>query len=137
MVAIPSESEAENIIFFDGVCSLCNAFVDFLISRDKKKNFRYAPLQGQTATERLPLSRVKLASVVYLKDGMMLTQSDAALEMLSDLGGVWSLVSILKLVPHSLRDSIYSVIATNRYKWFGRRETCRLPTKDERTLFLE
>jgi predicted DCC family thiol-disulfide oxidoreductase YuxK len=135
--AIANESNSENIIFFDGVCSLCNSFVDFLIARDKKKIFRYGPLQGHKAQERLPMSRVKLASVVYLKNGVMLTQSEAALEILSDLGGVWSLVTILKLIPHSVRDSVYSIIATNRYKWFGRRETCRLPSKEERSLFLD
>ncbi len=139
------EHELENIIFFDGVCSLCNGFIDFLIKRDSGRLFRYAPLQGSTATERLPISRYKVlgpdgpsfTSVIYLKDGRMLSQSDAAIEILSDLGGLWRLASVLKLIPQVIRNSVYTLIATHRYEWFGKRETCRVPTKEERKLFLE
>lgn len=131
------ELEAENIIFFDGVCSLCNGFIDFLIKRDDTKILRYAPLQGHTASERLPMSRVKLSSVVYLKNGRMLMQSDAVIEILSDLKGVWRLTSVLKIIPKSIRDSVYSFIASHRYEWFGRRDTCRLPSKEERKFFLD
>lgn len=131
------ETHAERIIFFDGVCTLCNGFIDFLIKRDTQKRFHYAPLQGQTAFERLPMSRLKLESIVYLKDGITLTHSDAALSVLQDLGGLWNLVSLFKIFPKQLRDSVYKIIALNRYKWFGRRETCRVPTKDERRLFLD
>ncbi len=137
------ESESENIIFFDGVCSLCNGFIDFLIRRDTQRILRYAPLQGYTATERLPMSRVKVTnsdgptftSVVYLKNGLMLSQSTAVIEILSDLGGVWRLASVFKILPKSIRDAVYTLIATRRYKWFGRRETCRVPTKEERSHF--
>lgn len=138
------DSEIENIIFFDGVCSLCNGFIDFLIKRDTHRRLRYAPLQGFTATERLPMTRVKIAksdgpsfsSVVYLKNGVMLSQSAAVIEILSDLGGMWRLVSVLKFIPGSIRDAGYTFIATRRYKWFGKREACRVPTKQERSLFL-
>ncbi len=139
------ESESENIIFFDGVCSLCSGFIDFLIKRDSKKILRYAPLQGHTAVERLPLSRVKATaidgpnytSVVYLRDGVMYIQSNAVLEIFNDIGGLWRLASIFKLVPRSVRDAVYNFVATHRYQWFGRRETCRLPSKEERKLFLD
>lgn len=145
---VPSQTQSphrENIIFFDGICTLCNSFIDFLIKRDSKKILRYAPLQGHTANERLPMSRVRVAgpngpsfsSIVYLKNGLMLTQSDAAIQILTDLGGMWSLVSILKLVPRSIRNSVYKLVATNRYKWFGQRDTCRLPSKEERSYFLD
>lgn len=141
----PRENVSENVVFFDGVCNLCNEFIDFLVKRDSKRVLSYAPLQGETAKERLPMSRIKVAgasgptftSVIYLKDGQMLQQSDAALEILKDLGGLWSLVSILKVIPKSVRDSVYRMIAANRYKWFGKRETCRVPSKEERSLFLD
>lgn len=139
-----SDHRTENIIFFDGVCSLCNYFVDFLIRRDSAKTFYYAPLQGYAAKERLPLSRIKgnglsgpsFTSVVYLKNGVMRTHSDAVIQILHDLGGAWRLVTLLRILPAFLRDKVYSVIATNRYRWFGQRETCRVPTAQERSRFL-
>lgn len=140
-----NETSSEKIIFFDGVCNLCNSFINFLIKHDRKKIFRYAPLQGETANERLPMSRVKEAglngptftSVVFLKDGVMSLQSDAVLNIIAQLGCGWSLITLFKLVPRPIRDEVYQLIAQHRYKWFGKRDTCRLPTKEEMQLFLD
>lgn len=145
MVTVSSDHEAQKIIFFDGVCSLCNGFIDFLIRRDQKRIFSYAPLQGSTALERLPMSKIKstgpegsnFTSIVLLDNGVMLTQSDAVLSIVSQLGGVWSLAPLLRIFPRIVRDSFYSLIARNRYAWFGKRDSCRLPTKEERQLFLD
>lgn len=139
------EPITENIIFFDGICSLCNGFIDFLIRHDKTRRFHFAPLQGSTAQHRLPMSRIQtsasdgpaFSSVVYLRDGVMLTKSNAVLQIVSELGGMWALVTLLKVIPSPVRDQVYEIIATNRYRWFGKRDTCRVPTKEERLLFLD
>lgn len=139
------EDTSEKIIFFDGVCNLCNGFVRFLIRHDHKKVFRYAPLQGHTANERLPLSRVTesgpngraFTSIAFLNDGVMSLQSDAVLNIVAQLGGAWSLISFLKLVPKPIRDQVYQLIAQHRYKWFGKSDSCHIPSKDEKQLFLD
>lgn len=127
------------IIFFDGVCGLCNRFVDFVIPRDKKRRFRYAPLQGETAKNKIGhLTELQtLKSVVYYEDGKTYTRSSAVLQIVAQLGGPWWLAKIFFLVPRFLRDHIYEFIAEHRYQWFGKRETCRFPTPEERELFLD
>ena len=125
------------IIFFDGVCNLCNGFVDFLISRDKEQAFLFAPLQGETARLRLAADLpAKLNSVVLWNQGQILEKSDAALMILQQLGGIWWLSRVFWIVPAFLRDMIYDLVAANRYRLFGRRETCRLPTAAEKARFL-
>jgi predicted DCC family thiol-disulfide oxidoreductase YuxK len=125
------------IIFFDGVCNLCNAFVDFLFKRDRDLNFTFAPLQGETARHKLNDSQAsKLGSVVLWNQGEILEKSDAALMILQQLGGPWWLMRIFWIVPKFLRDLVYDFVATNRYRLFGKRETCRLPTPEEKARFL-
>ncbi len=126
------------IIFFDGVCLLCNGFVDFVLKRDKERLFRFAPLQGETAKGTLPgeLSR-SLSTVVLWSQGQILLRSDAALMILQQLGGIYSVVRVCWIVPQFIRDAVYVLIAGRRYHWFGKRESCRLPTADERARFLE
>lgn len=125
------------IVFFDGVCGLCNQFVDFLLVRDRRGWLRFAPLQGRTADAQLPAGRVSADpdSIVYVEDGMQ-DRSTAVLSAVSRLGGAWSFVALLGLVPRPIRDWVYDVVATHRYRWFGRREQCRLPTDAERAAFL-
>lgn len=124
------------IIFFDGVCNLCNAFVDFLIARDKDQLFHFAPLQGETARARLPADALSLRSVVLWNQGERLEKSDAALMILQQLGGIWWLSRIFWVVPGFLRDLVYDFVAANRYGFFGKRETCRLPSPEEKARFL-
>jgi predicted DCC family thiol-disulfide oxidoreductase YuxK len=124
------------IIFFDGVCNLCNGFVDFLIRHDHKQRFLYASLQGETAATLLEQrDRESLSTVVYYDQGTVTRKSRAVIKIFSELGGVWRLLAILRVVPPPLADSIYNLISRNRYRWFGKRESCRLPTPQERALF--
>ena len=125
------------IIFFDGVCGLCNRFVDRLLAADARGAFRFAALQGTTAKQLLPDGMAAaLESVVYLRDGVILQRSDAALRALIDLGGWRKGYSLLLIVPRFIRDAVYAWVARNRYKWFGKHDTCRLPTPEERERFL-
>lgn len=128
---------SRRILFFDGVCSLCNVFVDFLIRRQKKRLFYFAPLQGRTAGQMLD-SKVSdgLKSVVYFRDGEVFFESTAALRVLADLGGLWRFVLVFMIIPACIRNSIYRFIARNRYKWFGQKQTCRLPSDEENKFFL-
>lgn len=128
---------AERIIFFDGVCGLCNRFVDHLLHADRHGRFMFAPLQGNTAKERLPSSRADaLSSVVYLRDGRVLQRSDAALRILIDLGGWRRVHRIWFAFPRAPRDAVYDWVARNRYRWFGKRAACRVPAPAEQSRFL-
>ena len=125
------------IIFFDGVCGLCNRAVDRLLRMDRKQIFRFAPLQGITAQERLPAQMAAaIESIVYLREGVALQRSDAALRILIDLGGWRAIYRVCYVVPRFIRDAVYAWVARNRYRWFGKRDACRLPTPEERTRFL-
>ncbi|MEZ4799056.1 MAG: DCC1-like thiol-disulfide oxidoreductase family protein [Flavobacteriales bacterium] len=129
---------SEHIVFFDGVCGLCNTTVDFLIRKDKNRILKYAPLQGITAKERLSEAQYQdLDSIVYLRNGSLNRKSTAVLLILFDLGGAWKLISILFIFPRFIRDGVYSIVAKYRYKWFGKKETCRLPSPEERSSFLD
>lgn len=127
------------IIFFDGVCNLCNASVNFIIDRDKRKVFGFASLQSEFAKQKLasyPLFPA-LESILLLKDGRLLVKSDAALEIARHLGGAWPLLAVFRVVPKGIRDSVYNGIARNRYRWFGKRESCRIPTPELKERFLD
>jgi len=126
-----------HIIFFDGVCNLCNNTVDFIIRRMGDRSFLFAPLQGQTAKDlSIDFSEVEPGSIVYVADGRQFTQSTAVLKILVRLGGAWRLVAVFFVVPPFLRNIIYRFVAKNRYRWFGKKESCRMPTPEERELFL-
>ena len=129
--------EKRTILFFDGVCNLCNGFIDFLVSRDRNKKLLYAPLQGPTAQELVPDHTVELKSVVLYKEGKVYTESTAALLTIAELGGAWKLLKVYFIFPAFLRDIVYKLIAKNRYRMFGQKDTCRLPTPEERALFLD
>jgi len=126
------------IIFFDGVCGLCNAVVDRILRLDRKQVFLFAPLQGETARRLLP----PLAddehewSMMYLDQTGLHDKSDATLRICQRLGGLWTVVGLLRFVPLFLRNPAYRVIARNRYRWFGKKDTCRIPTAEERARFL-
>ena len=125
------------IVYFDGVCGLCNRFVDFLLRRDHRRQFRFAPLQGETAAARLRVRPgIAPRTIVLEDDEGIWERSRAVLRILRRLGGVWSATRILLLVPAPVRDWMYDLIAQRRYAWFGQRESCRLPTPDERERFL-
>ena len=128
----------EVILFFDGVCGLCNGLVDWLLPRDKHQRMKFSTLQGTTAKALLPVALTQdLDTVVVWYRGKVLLRSDAILACLSELGGVWKLVALLKIIPRPLRDTVYGFIARHRYGWFGQRQTCRLPLPGERLRFLD
>jgi predicted DCC family thiol-disulfide oxidoreductase YuxK len=126
------------VIFFDGVCGICNRFIDFVIGRDGAAIFRFAPLQGETARERLPEADLRdLNTMVLWEEPGVFRKSTAAVRILIRLGGVWRVIgTALRLVPRPLRDTGYSLVARYRYQIFGKKETCRIPTPAERARFL-
>lgn len=126
------------ILFFDGVCGLCNRFVDFVLRHDRRGVFLLAPLQGKTAERFLNRKdREDLDSVVLLLNGRPRYRSSAALRVIARLGGFWSLFGLFLLIPPPLRDWVYGLVARNRYRMFGKFETCRLPTPEERGRLLD
>ncbi len=122
------------IIFFDGVCNLCNSFVRMMIKIDAKDRLAFASLQGETAKEKLTDTDSKgLSSVVLYRNGQMFKESRAVIEALSIVGGPWKIFMLFKFVPPFIRDSLYRFVARNRYRWFGKKdEVCPLPTKKQR-----
>lgn len=127
------------ILFFDGVCGLCNGLVDFIIKIDHQKNIYYAPLQGEEAQKILgeKIRSLPDYDTVYFKDELGLhKKSTAILRLLYTLGGWWKLSAFALIIPKFLRDLIYDYVAKNRYKFFGKKETCRLPSSEERQQFL-
>jgi predicted DCC family thiol-disulfide oxidoreductase YuxK len=132
--------EGGPIVFFDGVCNLCNGAVNFLLDHDRDRRLRFAPLQGR-AFERLRSEHPglpELDSLVLADASGVQVRSGAALGICRYLGWPWKwLGRVGLLVPRPLRDWVYDHIARNRYRWFGRRETCRMPTPELRARFLE
>lgn len=125
---------------FDGVCSLCNASVDFVMRHDRRGRIAFASLQSDEAATYLAAHGKHadaLLDTVVLADGAGLHErSTAALRVLRALGLPWSLLYGLVAVPRPLRDAVYRWVARHRYRWFGKRETCRLPTSEERARFV-
>ncbi|WP_417443788.1 thiol-disulfide oxidoreductase DCC family protein [Joostella sp.] len=132
----------KKIILFDGVCNLCNSSVQFVIKRDKKDIFRFASLQsevGQRMLKERSIDSAQTDSIVLIEPNVAYyTRSSAAIEIAKEIGGLWSLLSVFNyILPESIRDSIYNFIAKNRYKWFGKKENCPLPTNEQKKKFIE
>jgi predicted DCC family thiol-disulfide oxidoreductase YuxK len=129
----------KNIVLFDGVCNLCNGAINFLIDHDKGNKLLFASLQsdfGQSVLRDYGMNTNDFDTFVFLKDGKMFTRSQGALEVMNVLGGSWSSLYLFRFVPTFLRDGIYKMIAKNRYKLFGQREACRMPTPELKAKFL-
>jgi predicted DCC family thiol-disulfide oxidoreductase YuxK len=127
------------VILFDGECNLCNGAVDFVVQRDRHRHFRYASLQsdiGIRLLEKHGLDAGKLDTIVLIHGGNVYVRSTAALNIAQKLGKAWPLSGIFFLVPRFIRDYVYDWVAKNRYRWFGKRDTCRMPSPEERALFL-
>lgn len=127
------------VIFYDGVCGLCNRFVAFVLARDTKALYRFAALQGATAESiRANLTGDSMQSVILVAEGRAYTHSEAALRILTGLGGPWRWVAAVGwAVPVWLRDAVYRGIARNRYLWFGRFDACPLPRPGWENRFLD
>ncbi|NBU35308.1 MAG: DUF393 domain-containing protein [Bacteroidetes bacterium] len=126
-------------LFYDGVCQLCHFSVQWIIKHDKKGIFRYENLQseaGQNILEKIPSSLLSSDSVILVLNGQIYLYSDASLMVLKQLGGIYGFLGKTgMLVPLSIRNAIYRFIAKNRYQWFGKREVCELPPKQEDNAF--
>lgn len=134
-------SPEKKIILFDGVCNLCNNFVNFIIKHDRKDVFRFASLQsdigGKLTLERGIEIEEAMNSVILIEPGVAYyRKSSAVLEISKNLSGGYSLFRYFTFLPESLRDSIYDIIARNRYKWFGKKNACMIPTPELQSKFL-
>jgi predicted DCC family thiol-disulfide oxidoreductase YuxK len=128
------------IVLFDGVCHLCTSTVQFIIKRDPHGYFTFASLQseiGRTLLEKNGLQPDALETLVLVEGSRCFTRSDAALRVARHLSGGWSLLRVLLLIPKTIRDWGYTVIARNRYRWFGRQEICMVPSRDILDRFLQ
>lgn len=129
------------IILFDGVCNLCDHSIQFIIKRDEKRVFRYASLEsdlGKQLLKERQIDRSKIDSIVLIHPKIAyFIKSSAALEIAKQLKGWPKLLSVFLILPIWLRDPIYSFIAKNRYRWFGKKESCMMPTQNLKSLFLD
>lgn len=128
------------IILFDGVCNFCSGVVNFIIERDTKGVFRFAPLQsdaGERILEHFNLAGEDFDTFVLVEGEESYIKSTAALRMCRLLGGFWKLLYVFMVIPVPVRDAVYDYIARNRYKWFGKKEECMVPGPEVRRRFLE
>lgn len=132
---------AQAIVYFDGTCNLCNGFVDFLIRRDTGRALRYASRQGEAfaalAARHPEVAAVDTMLAHVLEEDRLFLKSDATLAAVGFLPAPWPWLRAFRLVPRFLRNAVYDWVARNRYRMFGKRDTCRLPSPQERELFLD
>lgn len=129
----------DNVILFDGVCNFCNSSINFIIRHDKKNRFHFAPLQSEPGTAIIKqhnLPEEFLSSVILIEDGKAYVKSTAALRIARRLNGGWPLFYGFIILPPFCRDWVYNIIARNRYKWWGKKESCMVPTPEVRKKFL-
>lgn len=131
----------DKIILFDGICNLCSSSVQFIMRHDSNKKFRFASLQSDIG-QRLLVGHVgvyqgEIDSVVLIDSGRVYTKSDAALQIVKQLDGAWKVLFVFRIVPLVTRDRLYAWVAKNRYRWFGKSESCMVPTSDIKELFLD
>lgn len=126
------------LIVFDGVCNFCDSSVNFIIKRDRNRFFKFAAMQsavGQRLLAAHDLSSDNIDSFLLVKSGKVLFKSDAVAAVAKELDRPWNHLAVLRIVPRPMRDFLYSLIARNRYRWFGRREYCRAPTPELKDRF--
>ena len=129
----------KNIIIFDGICNFCNKSVNFIIKRDPRLHFVFSPIQSNVAKEimdKYHLHSDDIDSIILIKDDIYFTKSDAVLEIVRDLSGYWYLLKVFKIVPKCMRNYIYDFISKNRYKFFGKKDSCIIPTEKLKNRFL-
>ncbi len=129
------------IVLFDGVCNFCNDSVQRIMKNDKKDRFRFASLQsdiGKELTHERGIDTAQVDSIILIDPGnAYYIKSTAALEIAKRMDGFYPILQIFLILPVSLRDRIYDIIARNRYKWFGKREECKVPSQEEKKRFIE
>lgn len=128
------------VILFDGICNFCNFWVNFAIKHDPKKRIKFAPFQsnaGQQLLNQQHIAIESINSVILIENGKVFTQSSAALRICKYLSGLWKIFYGLLIIPKFLRDFFYNIIARHRYRWFGKKENCMVPTPEVRERFLD
>ena len=137
MIQLP---ENKKIILFDGVCNLCEKSVQFIIKRDKNDVFRFVAIQsdlGREIIQKIGIDTTKIDSIIlYEPNVAYYYKAEAALKIAKNLSGFYSLLAIFNFIPNNIKNSIYDYIAKNRYKWYGKKETCMIPTKALQAKFL-
>lgn len=128
------------VILFDGVCNLCNSFVQFIINHDSGERFRFTSLQSEAGQKLLAQYSTTVAAtpetVILVEQDQLFTHSTAVLRILRGLGGAWQLLYVAMILPRALRDALYRFVARHRYQWFGQQESCMLPTPELAQRFL-
>jgi predicted DCC family thiol-disulfide oxidoreductase YuxK len=128
----------DKVVFFDGVCNLCNSWVQWLIKRDKKNVLYYSSLQSSYATQHITDPEIlSTDSIVFFVNSTFYTKSSAVFQICKQLAWPYRLVLIFYIVPGFIRDYVYDTVAKNRYKWFGKRATCMVPDASLKSKFLE
>ena len=126
------------VVFFDGICNLCQYSVRYLIQHDKNKTLKFASLQGKHAKKMIQLNGVNsLESMVFFDGKELYKKSTAILKLFTVLGGWHKLLLVGYILPQFIRDSLYSFVAKNRYRWFGKQDYCMIPTIDLKDRFLD
>jgi len=129
----------KTIILFDGVCNLCNGAVQFLLKRDKKKQFMFASLQSDAAKYILlqyKVKKISMDSIVFIEDGEIYKKSTAVLKIIKYLNWPWTMISVTSFLPLRFRDKIYDFIAQHRYRWFGKKDTCIMMLPEYKNRFI-
>lgn len=133
-------SQHKKIILFDGLCNLCDGTVQFIIKRDTKDVFRFVSLQsdlGRELLQKLPIEFQLTDSVIlYESEKVFFYKSQAVFEIVKSIGGIYYCLLIFKLLPNAITNSVYDFIAKNRYRWWGKKESCLVPSKDLQSKFL-
>ena len=130
----------KKIILFDGVCNLCNSAVQFIIKNDKKDVFRFVPLQsnlGLSIIKHININTSKVDSIILYESGIAYYyKAQAALKIAKYIGGLYNLLRIFSILPNGISNAVYDYVAKNRYKWFGKKESCMIPTLELQSKFL-
>ena len=131
----------KKIILFDGVCNLCNSAVQFIIKHDTKDVFRFVALQsefGQEILKHIGLNPKNIDSIILYEPGIAYYyKSSAAIQIAKNLGGIWHYGTVFRIIPTGISNKLYDYIAKNRYKWYGKKESCMIPTEELKSKFLE
>ncbi len=128
------------VLLFDGVCNLCNGAVQFIIRRDPRGKVHFAALQseaGQQLLEQFPQAPRDVSTIILVEKGKLYTRSDAALRVARHLSGAWPALYGFIIVPRPIRNAVYNWVARNRYRWFGKKDQCMIPTPNLKARFLD
>ena len=127
------------IVLFDGVCNFCNGSVNFMIGHDSRGYFKFAPMQsdvGRELLDKFGIDRTETDSIILIEDDKAYTYSTAALRIARKLDGLWSWLYIFRFIPPRIRDFFYKLFAKYRYRLFGKKDVCMMPTPEIRQRFL-